>query len=251
MLRGLSWQEGEVTFVMVTKNKHSSNVSSNAQAPQQASAQSANVGVLTARRPSAVDEGINLVNQASKAFGTPVPALSKADKRHVAKPYPSIEKVIPTLASLAIQHGVVLSKHPVDEMTGSMQTAQALAPLRAAIVAYLKKVDDAILSANGDAWSTATLYYSVMLRVAANDAELEAALQPLTPFFNLSAKAKKKAGKIAERASQGTQPRKGKSAQAAAGSEPAATAPVAPPAHSDAAPAQAGGGASTPSASSS
>ena len=225
-LRGLSWQKGEVTFVMATKNKHSSNVSSNAQAPQQA---------------SAVDESIKLVDQASAAFGDPSPALSKADKRHVAKPFPGVEKVIPTIASLANQHGVVVSRFPIDAMTGSMQTAQTLAPLRAAVAAFLKKVDDAMLSANGTTWQAASFFYTTLSRVKGTDAQLEAALAPLEAYFSKPTKAKKKNAAAVAAPPAATQ----------APATPPEAAPGAPaPAHSDVAPAQAAGSAGTPHASS-
>jgi hypothetical protein len=143
---------------------------------------------------SPVDECLALVKQAKTAFGANAPALTKLDKKRTPKPRTGSPKVIATIARLATEQGIVLPKHSVDTMLQNVQTVQTLAPLKAAILALHKIVDDTMLSADGQAWDSGTALYTVLRRVQGTDGGLEADLAPLADFFKKGIKPRAKKG---------------------------------------------------------
>jgi hypothetical protein len=163
-----------------------------------------------------VDECLAFVKQAKTAFGVPTPPLSKLDKRHTAKPLIGSPDIVKMIARLATEYGVTIPKHSVGTMLQNLQTVQTLAPLKAAVLAFHKNVDDAMLSSNGDAWSSATAFYTVLRRVEGSDAELAAALAPLATFFKKGRAPSKKTSSTPKTATKASSPSAGSAASPSA-----------------------------------
>jgi hypothetical protein len=148
-----------------------------------------------------VNECLALVKQAKSTLGTTSPALTKQQKRRTPKPRTGSADVLQTIARLTTEQGIVLPKHPVGTMLQNLQTVQTLAPLKAAILALQKVVDDVSLAADGASWNSGTAMYTVLRRVQGDDGDLEAALAPLASFFKKginSTGTKKKTSKATE-----------------------------------------------------
>lgn len=136
-----------------------------------------------------------LLDQANEILGAHAPVMSTAAKRRVVKAPPGCEPVISTVSRLVERYGVALPNHSGAAMTAALESAQALAPVVEKTQLLLAKVGAASLSATGQAWGSATAYYSAMNRVKGTDAELTKALAPLSEFFSKHAKKKKAASK--------------------------------------------------------
>jgi hypothetical protein len=144
-----------------------------------------------------VDECITLINQAKSTLGITSLALTKAAKARTPRPRTGSPAIITTIGRLATEQGIVVPKYSVATMMQSLQTVQTLAPLQAAITAFLKVVEDAMLAANGQAWASATAFYTVLQRVQGTDGDLEAELEPLATFFKKGIKPAGSTGKNA------------------------------------------------------
>lgn len=144
-----------------------------------------------------VGKSLKLLAAAVDALGDFSTELSTGDKLRMAKPRPNIATVVPTIATIATSYGVVLPKHSVEKMTADLETWNTLKPLRDKVAVLLKKIDDAMFVANGDAWSSATAFYTVLRRVSDGGDEIAALLQPFADYFAKSAAPKKKPVKTA------------------------------------------------------
>lgn len=130
-----------------------------------------------------VVESKKLVDAAHVALGDIAPNFTGGDKNRQPKAPPSLASVVPTIAELIVTFGAVVPMHSVDTMKENLATVQVLEPLRIAAQAFLKKVEDAQYHAGGEAWGSATAFYTVLRRVEGKDGQLAEGLKPLASFF--------------------------------------------------------------------
>lgn len=135
------------------------------------------------------------VQQVVSAINPGVPAMTVADRRKAVKVRKGGEKYLPLLAELATTYGIQTTVHSASAMTASAAMVQQLAPLKRQAQMLLKLVEDIEIGANSGTWSTATFIYSTLKRIAAQDGDLAATLDPIEEFFTNKAKspAKEKA----------------------------------------------------------
>ncbi len=130
-----------------------------------------------------VGQSKKLVDAAHVALGDIGPSYTGGDKNRQPKAPPSLASVIPTIAELVVTSGAVVPMHSVDTMKQNLETVNMLEPLRIAAQAFLKKVEDAQFHAGGEAWGSATAFYTVLRRVEGKDGQLAEGLKPLAVFF--------------------------------------------------------------------
>ena len=112
------------------------------------------------------------------------PSLSKDDIKRAVKFRKGGETVVPDLASLSASFGLEVPTRPTAEMTANLESASALMPLRVSLAQLTKQVDDVYNSDRSAVWTTATMLYSMMKRIARNEPKLAASLAPLQQFFS-------------------------------------------------------------------
>jgi hypothetical protein len=98
----------------------------------------------------------------------PAPALTTADVRRSTKLRKGGEGVIPTLAALSEQQGLVIPSHPTATMTEKLAQAQSLVALHKQMVLATKQIGDTMFLAESQSWDAATVHYS-MLRPRAEE----------------------------------------------------------------------------------
>jgi hypothetical protein len=135
-----------------------------------------------------VEKSIKLLAKVVATLGDFSTELTTSDKKRIAKARPNFATVIPTIGSIASRYGVVVPKHSVGKMNADLATWNTLKPLRDSVALLLKKIDDAMLVASGDAWSSATAFYTVLRRVSDGGDDIAALLQPYADYFAKSAK---------------------------------------------------------------
>ncbi|HEY2515664.1 MAG TPA: hypothetical protein VGI39_32570 [Polyangiaceae bacterium] len=136
-----------------------------------------------------LDDAKALVTKVTALVG-PAPALTLADVRRSTKLRKGGEKVIPTLATLSEQAGLVVPSHPTDTMQQKMDLAESLVPLHKVLVVLTKQVADVLFLAQSESWDAATVHYSVLRRLAQKNGDLARALAPVTQFFAVRSKKK-------------------------------------------------------------
>jgi hypothetical protein len=87
------------------------------------------------------------------------------------------------VAQVAEQHGIALPNCTGAGTAANLALAQRLRPLADASRQLTRLLDDTITSARGDCWWSATALYTALARVANNQPEVEAALEPVVSFF--------------------------------------------------------------------
>ena len=129
-----------------------------------------------------LDDVKTLVAKVTALVG-PAPALTLADVRRSTKLRKGGEKVIPILATLSEQAGLVVPSHPTDTMKQKMDLAEELVPIHKLMVVLTKHLSDALFLAQSQSWGAATVHYSVLRRLAQYNGDLTRALAPVTQFF--------------------------------------------------------------------
>src|ERR1700722_16216261 len=114
----------------------------------------------------------------------PAPAqLTTAEKRRAAKPRKGAAKILLSLAPVVQQHGLESAALSTDQMLSRHTDAETLQPLQARVSKLLKRIDDELFSAQGDAWELGLQFYALVKRRAKTDGELEANIEPLRSAF--------------------------------------------------------------------
>ena len=152
-----------------------------------------------------VAESKTLLDKAHVAFGDIAPNLTSDQKKRQPKPRPGIATVLPTIAVLIEKYGAVVPMHSVVTMKSHLETVTMLEPLRIAAETFLRKVENAQSYANGEAWGSATAFYTVLRRVEGKDDQLATALKPVASYF-AKRKPSSKGSAPAKSASNGSAP---------------------------------------------
>ena len=172
-----------------------------------------------------LDEAKSLVEKITALVGSP-PALTATDRKRSAKLRKGGETVIQTVAALATQFGLSVPGYSTQTMLAQLKQAQDLLPLHKQMVTALKKVEDSIFLAHSESWSSATVHYTMLRRLAKKDGDLAKALAPVSQFFAarseevVAAEDAKRGGK------KGSKAAKAAKAQAAVSDAPSNESPV-------------------------
>jgi len=138
--------------------------------------------------PKQLDKAKSLVEAAHAAFGGLAPNFTGDEKNRQPKAPPGLASVVPTIAELVTTFGAVVPMHSVDTMQANLETVKMLEPLRMAAQALLTDVENAQYYAGGEAWGSATAFYTVLRRVEGKDGRLAEGLKPLASFFQKRSK---------------------------------------------------------------
>jgi hypothetical protein len=109
--------------------------------------------------------------------------LTVEQRKHLPKMRAHGEQMVPLIAQLARDYGLHVPGMDVDQMLADQSLAQRLAAAQAEAAALAQRIDDTVLEAQGECWTAATAFYSVLSSMAARDGELANRLRPVTDFF--------------------------------------------------------------------
>jgi hypothetical protein len=123
---------------------------------------------------------LKTVEGALRRFGA---ALSPDERRKIAKTKPGTDAILELVVGLARKHGVSAGAMSVDALSATLDGARRVRTVLVACQAIAGLVSDMLLRTEAEAWRGTTMYYSLLLRVAAEDPELRQALQPAMDFF--------------------------------------------------------------------
>ena len=140
------------------------------------------VSKATDSSSNGLDEAKALLKTISALVGSP-PALTATDRKRSSKLRKGGEAVIPAVAALANQFGLAVPGLPTATMLAQLNKAQSLVPLHKQMVTALKKVEDSIFLAHSESWSSTTVHYTMLQRLAKKDGDLAKALAPVSQFF--------------------------------------------------------------------
>jgi hypothetical protein len=138
-------------------------------------------------RSQDIDESTKLVGQVAKAFGS-VQRLTPKGRIRVLKLRRGAHQVIPQITAVATKFGLALPTVTTDAIHASLAHAQALQPLLAAVSALHQTLIDAHLSAQSDAWKSATVMYSMLRNASTADPNIANELAPVTEWFRRRSK---------------------------------------------------------------
>jgi hypothetical protein len=154
---------------------------------------------------------LNAIEQALRKMGQP---LTKKQLRELSKPRKGSDRIIPTLARLAGEHRMDVSPTSPDDMVEQLALARRIQTLLSACEAVTRAARDTMLRAESTSWSAATLYYSLLNRVAKASPRLRAQMKAIIDFFSGRsaavrkerhvARAERKANHASEKAAQAT-----------------------------------------------
>jgi hypothetical protein len=133
-------------------------------------------------RSQAVDESIKLVGQVAEAFAS-VQRLTPSGRRRVLKLRRGAHQVIPQITAVAAKFGLETTSVSADATNAALAHAQALQPLVAAVSALHQTLVDALLSAQGDAWKSATVMYGMLRKASEADVNVANELAPVVEWF--------------------------------------------------------------------
>jgi hypothetical protein len=117
--------------------------------------------------------------------------LTVEERRSALKFRPGGERIVALIAALARETGVDVPAAKIEDMQHGVALAERLAPLATAVAALLQRLEDTILEARSEAWSTVTIYYGVLQQLARTDARLATELEPIVEFFAVGKRAQK------------------------------------------------------------
>ena len=109
--------------------------------------------------------------------------LTKEERAATTKMRKGGETVVPTIADLTNEHGLLLPKISTDGMKADLLLAQRIRPLADRVTALAQRLDDTVLEAQSECWWAATAFYTALVRISAAEAKLQAALKPIVDFF--------------------------------------------------------------------
>jgi hypothetical protein len=130
-----------------------------------------------------VESAIALLDQVAALVTTGEPSLTPAERKASLKMRTGGEKIVAKIASLAKRFGVTIGGHSVDTMTAKLRQAEDLTPLLQRAELLVTQISNATLRANADTWSTATVLYGTLRRVASHDGDVAATLAEIKAFF--------------------------------------------------------------------
>ena len=133
----------------------------------------------------AVDRAIQAVDALEQELGIKAPRLSPTQKRHTARYRKGGHKVISTVGSVASQQRVDFPGSPVSQMIEQLAIADAIEALGSRVEKLQLDLANVVFSARADAWRTAMQYYALLRRMAQNNREIAAALEPVTKFMSM------------------------------------------------------------------
>ena len=109
--------------------------------------------------------------------------VSPEEKKRTLRVRRGAAAIMQTIAHLVASYGLDSSTLRSDEMMSLVQSVAALEPLEAAVTRLHKRVSDERFVQNARAWDTALQFYALLQRRANTDAQLAAALSPVSEFF--------------------------------------------------------------------
>jgi len=109
--------------------------------------------------------------------------LTARQRRALLKLRPDADKVIALITRLAHEQGIDVKSNPVDEMAGALAAARSLQPLIGTAQAFAQTLSDMMRGNQSLAWTSATLYYTILKRMARHDPELAKQMEPLQGVF--------------------------------------------------------------------
>jgi hypothetical protein len=130
-----------------------------------------------------VDSAIALLDQVAALVVTGEPSLTPTQRKKALKMKAGGEKFVPVIASLATRFGVNIGGHPVKAMNEKLQQVQSLMPLLKRAELLVTQISDATIRGNADTWSSATVLYGTLRRVASHDGDVASTLSEVKQFF--------------------------------------------------------------------
>jgi hypothetical protein len=125
-----------------------------------------------------------LLDRATSLVGDPTEALSAAEIRQMLKLRKGGAEVIPTIAVLARQYGLVqVGSLSVDTMEARLAESTGLERIAKKAEVFAKALSDSTIRVQSECWQTATTLYTMLQRLALTEPNLALALQPIQAFF--------------------------------------------------------------------
>jgi hypothetical protein len=124
-----------------------------------------------------------LLAKASAQFSPTSAVLTADQKKRMPKLRKGADSILPKLGALLQKHGVDGAGISVAQMLGDLQRGQTLVPLQQGLTSLLKQVEDEIFSSNAASVKTASYGYASLQRMARDDGDLAANLEPISSFF--------------------------------------------------------------------
>jgi hypothetical protein len=141
-----------------------------------------------------VTEAVTLLDQVIACLALPnTQPLTTKQRKAATRSRKGMEKVVTTLATLSVEHGVSVPKQPTSQMTSNLALVNQLEPVMRKLVGLLTLVGNNIDMARGDSWNTATTLYGMLQKVAHRDSQLKSQLAPVKEFFAYRTPVAKKA----------------------------------------------------------
>jgi hypothetical protein len=119
--------------------------------------------------------------------------VTAEQRRSIARARPGSPKAVAVIGDLAAREGIRARNSPIEEMTASMTLAGALQQVLPPLQSLCASLSDTILALEGRAWSSSSLYYSVLKRMAKTDPQLFAELGVAREVFGRRSATAKKA----------------------------------------------------------
>jgi hypothetical protein len=192
------------------------------------------------------NEVMKLLDQVLSALALGSRTLTTKQKRAATHYRRGMEKVIPTLAHLSDEHGVVVPKQPTSQMLAGLALVAQLEPVKTRLVSMLSLVQDNMDEAASGSWNTGTTLYGMLKKASHRDPQLTAQLAPVKEYFAYRTPAAKKAHPKQKSKKAALKAEKGSSGAAAGSVANGSSAPPPPGAGSDAAGAAHDTGAAAP-----
>jgi hypothetical protein len=162
---------------MKNDGTHETSVKTNSQADAKASMTGADLVRIFEGVTAALDD------VEASLGSTPSPDLTAVNKRRMSKPRKGATPMLLALAEVVQQHGLDSSALSADRMVARLEDAATLRPLQSRLEAILKRVEDELFNAQGEAWELGLQFYSLVKRRAKTDGELAANIQPMRLLF--------------------------------------------------------------------
>ena len=188
----------------------------------------------TAASPTDTAEALKLLEQVVAALALPAQVLTTKQRKAAARSRKGMERIVPALATLSVQHGVSVPKQPTSQMTSNLDLVNQLETVSTQLKSLTATVGENLVAARSASWTTATTLYGMLQKPAKRDAQLALQLAPVKAYFAYRTPAAKKehpkqAGKKAALAAE---KETGAQAPVESSAQSGATSPVGPSAGS-------------------
>ena len=131
-----------------------------------------------------VESVMELIVSADEKLPAEVDLSKNEEKGKVLYPREHAETMASTLLAIAQKRGVMLEERDLNAMVPHFERATALKPLRQALVAVLRRIDDTIERERSEGWKTFLLYYRGLSAMATVDVKVEADIEPIVDFMS-------------------------------------------------------------------